>query len=88
MINLVVNDYWAPKFVNGVVGFKGNYAHAWFENQRSDVADFYLHQKSFYGRLGKPNWLFKFYGGFNHQVQWGGTLKYADPGNVAAKNGK
>ncbi len=88
MINLVVNDYWAPKFINGVVGFKGNYAHGWFENQRSDVADFYLHQKSFYGRLGKPNWLFKFYGGFNHQVQWGGTLKYADPYNIAARNGK
>jgi hypothetical protein len=88
MINLVVNDYWAPKFVQGIVGFKGNYAHGWFENQRTDVADFYLHQKSFYGRLGKPNWMFKFYGGFNHQVQWGGTLKYADPGNVSAKNGK
>ncbi|MEY2894543.1 MAG: hypothetical protein RIS42_262 [Bacteroidota bacterium] len=88
MINLVVQDYWAPKFVNGIVGFKGNFAHGWFDNQRSDVADFYLHQKSFYGRLGKPHWLFKFYGGFNHQVQWGGTLKYADPGNFSAKNGK
>jgi len=88
MINLVVQDYWAPKFVQGVVGFKGNFAHGWFGNQRSDVADFYLHQKSFYGRLGKPNWLFKFYGGFNHQVQWGGTLKYADPGNFSGKNGK
>lgn len=88
MINLVVQDYWAPEFVQGVVGFKGNYAHGWFDNQRSDVSNFYLHQKSFYGRLGKPSWLFKFYGGFNHQVQWGGTLKYADPGNFSAKNGK
>jgi hypothetical protein len=52
------------------------------------VSNFYLHQKSFYGRLGKPNGLFKFYGGFNHQVQWGGKLKYADPGNFSAKNGK
>lgn len=25
-----------------------------------------------YGRIGKPNWKIKFYGGFNHQVQWGG----------------
>lgn len=88
MINLVVQDYWAPKFMNDVVGFKGNFAHGWFDNQRGDVSNFYLHQKSFYGRLGKPNWLFKFYGGFNHQVQWGGTLKYADPGNFAAHNGK
>lgn len=88
MINLVVNDYWAPKFVKDVVGFKGNFAHGWFDNQRGDVSNFYLHQKSFYGRLGKPNWLFKFYGGFNHNVQWGGTLKYPDPGNFSAKNGK
>ncbi len=88
MINLVVQDYWAPKFVRGIVGFKGNFAHGWFDNKRSDVSNFYLHQKSFYGRLGKPSWLFKFYGGFNHQVQWGGTLKYADPGNFSAKNGK
>jgi hypothetical protein len=88
MINLEVQDYWAPKFVRSIVGFKGNFAHGWFDNQRKDVADFYLHQKSFYGRLGKPNWLLKFYGGFNHQVQWGGTLKYTDPGNFSAKNGK
>jgi hypothetical protein len=47
-----------------------------------------LHQKSFYGRLGKPSWKVKFYGGFNHQVQWGGVLKYADPNNFSAKNGR
>ena len=88
MLNLVVKDYWAPAFLKNVVGFKGNFAHGFFENSRTDVADFYLHQKSFYGRFGKPNWLFKFYGGFNHQVQWGGTLKYADPFNISAKNGK
>ena len=31
----------------------------------------YFHQKSFYGRFGKPGWKFKFYAGFNHQVYWG-----------------
>ena len=31
-----------------------------------------LHQKSFYMRIGKKDWKTKFYGGFNHQVQWGG----------------
>ncbi len=36
----------------------------------------YLHQISFYGRLGKASWPVKFYGGFNHQVQWGGTSRY------------
>ncbi|WP_069660912.1 capsule assembly Wzi family protein [Arcticibacter eurypsychrophilus] len=31
----------------------------------------FYHQKSFYGRLGKPDWNLKLYGGFNHQVFWG-----------------
>jgi hypothetical protein len=31
----------------------------------------YLHQKSFYGRLGKKDWKFSLYGGFNHLVYWG-----------------
>lgn len=74
-------------FTKGLLSFKGNYAHGWFENNRTDVKDFYLHQKSLYFRLGKPDWKFKFYGGFNHQVQWGGILKYPDPTNQLARNG-
>lgn len=31
----------------------------------------YFHQKSFYGRIGKPEWKAKIYGGFSHQVFWG-----------------
>jgi hypothetical protein len=31
----------------------------------------YYHQKSFYGRIGRPEWKLKLYGGFNHQVFWG-----------------
>ena len=36
----------------------------------------YLHQKSLYGRFGKPDWKWKLYGGFNHQVFWGSEKKY------------
>ena len=75
-------------FTKGFLSFKGNYAHGWFENSRTDVKDFYLHQKSLYFRLGKPDWKFHFYGGFNHQVQWGGELLYPDPTNIYALNGK
>jgi hypothetical protein len=88
MINLVVNEFWSPPFLKGLFAFKGNFAHGWFENQRGDVSNFYLHQKSFYGRIGKPNSLIKLYGGFNHQVQWGGTLKYPDPTNQLSHKGK
>jgi hypothetical protein len=31
----------------------------------------YLHQKSFYARLGKPSWKVRFFGGFSHQAFWG-----------------
>ena len=75
-------------FTKGFLSFKGTYAHGWFENSRTDVKNFYLHQKSLYFRLGKPDWKFHFYGGFNHQVQWGGELLYPDPLNLVSKNGK
>jgi hypothetical protein len=56
---------------HGLVSIKGNYAHGWFGSSDS-TKNFFLHQKSLYGRIGKPNWRIKMYAGFNHQVQWGG----------------
>jgi hypothetical protein len=87
-IQISIPAYKPIGFTKGIVSFKGNYAHGWFENSRSDVKNFYLHQKSLYGRIGKPEWKVKLYAGFNHQVQWGGELLYADPTNALAKNGK
>ena len=75
-------------FTKGFLSFKGSYAHGWFENSRTDVKNFYLHQKSLYFRLGKSDWKFHFYGGFNHQVQWGGELLYPDPNNQFSIDGK
>jgi hypothetical protein len=81
-------DYVPLGFTKGFISFKGSYAHGWFENNRTDVKNFYLHQKTLYLKIGKPNGKFHIYGGFNHQVQWGGELKYPDPDNIAAFNGK
>ncbi len=64
-----------PILKNGLVAVKGNYAHGWFGTADS-IQNYFLHQKSLYVRIGKPDWRFKFIGGFNHQVQWGGTLRY------------
>ena len=67
-------QFLTPNWVN--LGFKGlfaakvSYAHGWFDN--GDTENYYLHQKSFYGRIGRPNAKFKFYGGLTHNVQWGG----------------
>ncbi|MEN9363715.1 MAG: hypothetical protein RI903_1023 [Bacteroidota bacterium] len=85
-IEVVVNDYWAPGFLGGIAAFKGNFVHGWFDKDRSNVTQVYLHQKSFYGRLGKPSWPVKFYGGFNHQVQWGGTNRYL-PASITNASG-
>lgn len=75
-------------FTKGILSVMGVIAHGWFEDSDRLVKDSYLHQKYFYGRLGKPTWPVRFYGGFNHQVIWAG---YADPkvlGPVVSMNGK
>ena len=56
---------------HGLISVKGSYAHGWFDNE-GDIKKYFLHQKWFYGRFGRENAKFKFYAGFNHQVQWGG----------------
>jgi Capsule assembly protein Wzi len=86
-VQISTPDFVPLEFTKGFLSFKGNYAHGWFENSRTDVENFYLHQKSLYFRLGKPDWKFHFYGGFNHQVQWGGKLLYPDPLNQSAIDG-
>ena len=69
-----------PNWVN--LGFKGffaakvSYAHGWFDN--GIVENYYLHQKSLFGRIGRANAKFKFYGGLTHNVQWGGVRNLSD----------
>ena len=87
-IEIMNRDFVPLGITKGFLSFKGSFAHGWFENNRTDVKNFYLHQKSLYFRLGKSDWKFKFYGGFNHQVQWGGELLYKDPNKIISVNGK
>jgi hypothetical protein len=69
-VQLSIPEY-TPILGKGLVSIKGAYAHGWFDN-KGRVKSFNLHQKWLYGRLGRENSKWKFYGGFNHQVQWGG----------------
>lgn len=63
---------------------KGNYVHGYIgmtTRKKNGIllnreTETYLHQKSLYGRFGKPEWKWKFYGGFNHQVFWGSEKQY------------
>lgn len=73
-VQISIPNY-TPILKNGLIAIKGNYAHGWFGTGDS-VQNYFLHQKSLYVRVGKPDWRFKFHAGFNHQVQWGGTLLY------------
>lgn len=62
---------YTPIMNNGLIAIKGNFAHGWF-GKGDSVQNVWLHQKSFYARIGKPNWKVHMIGGFNHQVQWAG----------------
>lgn len=72
-IQISIPEY--KRFLIDQLAIKGHFSHAWFGNQ-TYVDDFYLHQKSFYARLGKADSKIKFYAGILHNAQWGGTPKY------------
>ena len=74
-ITLQVPEYTVVPYTKGWLQFKGSYAHGWFGENRF-VSHNFLHQKTLYLRLGKPQSQFKWYAGFNHQVQWGGLANY------------
>ncbi|MGL4629712.1 MAG: capsule assembly Wzi family protein [Leadbetterella sp.] len=78
-LQIAIPNY-TPIIGKGLVSIKGNFAHGWFGTTDS-VRSYFLHQKSFYARLGRPNWKMKMHFGFNHQVQWGGYPErpYFDP---------
>ncbi len=68
-IQLALPDY-LPR--RGLFSIKGFYGHGWFEPDRL-FKNMLLHQKALYGRVGKPHWRLKLFGGINHQVMWGGA---------------
>ena len=83
-VELSVRDFWTLPILGELFAFKGNFSHGWMGDKVMDRyilhdtvnATSYLHQKSFYGRFGKPAWRLKLFGGFNHQVVWGDEQDY------------
>ncbi len=71
--------YTALPFTKGVISVLGGAAHGWFESSDKIVTGSYLHQSWLYGRLGKPSWRFRLYGGFNHEAVWGGETIPGNP---------
>ncbi len=75
-VQLAIPEFWTLPYSGKLFAIKGTFSHGWlgdndinFPGHKSIVT--YFHQKSFYGRFGKPNWRLKLLGGFNHQVFWG-----------------
>lgn len=82
-IEISIPEFYSIPVFGKIFAFKGNYAHGWIGDipilklyGGEDSLKTFLHQKSFYGRFGKPEWKWKLYGGFNHQVQWGSEAEY------------
>ena len=77
-VEISVPEFFMVPGLGQLFSFKGNFSHGWMGdvlmNQywAADTAEVntYFHQVSLYGRLGKPSWRLKLYGGFNHQVIW------------------
>jgi len=77
-IELSVRNFWPLPWFGQLFALKGNYSHGWvgempmnqyWADQIISVKT-YFHQKSIYGRLGKPSWKIELYAGINHQTFW------------------
>lgn len=82
-VQVSIPEFYTLPFLGNLFALKGNYAHGWIgeiqvnmmNNSKQNLKT-YLHQKSLYGRFGKPEWKWKLYVGFNHQVFWGSEKQY------------
>lgn len=72
-------------FTKGFLAIQGNFAHG-FLDASGYINNTMLHQKSLYLRIGRANSSVRLYGGFNHQVVWGGqaTDRRGIPGVIPA----
>lgn len=82
-VEISIPEFYSIPVFGELFAFKGNFAHGWIGDipvdnlfGSKDSLKTYLHQKSLYGRFGKPAWKWKLYGGFNHQAQWGSEPEY------------
>lgn len=73
------------KFTKNFVAIQGTFAHGWFGRQQFTY-NYYMHQKTAFVRLGKPNQRWKFYAGIIHFAQWGGYAPYVGKG-IANQDG-
>ncbi len=69
-------DFVSVPFTKGWLSFNGFYSDGFLDKNRPVTTELKMHQKALYLRLGKAGSRFRVYGGFNHQVEWGGKTPY------------
>jgi hypothetical protein len=75
-IQIGTTKYISIPFTKNFLAFQAFYSDGWMDKDRPVTSQMKLHQKQFYLRMGKPESPVKLYGGFNHNVQWGGKSPY------------
>jgi len=78
-------EYLPFDFLKNFISIKGSFAHGWFWDTYIEKS--YLHQKTLYGRIGKPEGNVHVQIGIAHHVMWGGEADYLRGTNLAV-NGK
>lgn len=84
-IKFGISNYMPLKFLWDLVSIRGSFVHGFYDDPYIHKA--YLHQKTFYGRIGKPQANFHLHLGLVHHVIFGGEADYL-VGNPVAVNGK
>ncbi len=84
-IRLGLIEYVPLGFLKNFISIKGSFVHGWFNDPYIQGA--YLHQKTLYGRFGKPEANVHVQLGLVHNATWGGRADYLKD-NLVAVNGK
>lgn len=85
-IDISIPKYFKLPILSGVISLKGSFSHGWIGTTPTNdtinkvpmldnFATTYFHQKSLYGKIGKPSWRINLLGGINHQVFWSNEAK-------------
>jgi hypothetical protein len=80
-IKLGLSEYVPLGFLKNFVAIKGFYVHGWYDNPYIQGA--YFHQKTLYGRFGKPEARVHVHLGIVHNAVWGGSADYLRDNPVA-----
>ena len=79
-IQIGTSRFVALPLSGGWLSFHAFYSEGFFERGRPVTSHLKLHQKALYFRIGKADSRVRLFGGFNHQVQWGGRSPYETTG--------